>query len=78
MGFAKSGGEPIFSKKGWKKRLEEKEPGCRHEQWQGIDGIMYCKQCGMARMPEPWEDDGRDYSAVDLVKPRVENGDTDF
>jgi len=81
MGFAKSdSGGSIYNKRAWQRRLQEKDKGqgCRHERWQGIDGIMYCTACGTARLPEPWEDDGRDYGQVDLVKPRVENGDTDF
>ena len=43
MGFAKSGGESIYSKKAWKKRMEAERDACGHAwQWDPSDRLMRC------------------------------------
>lgn len=55
LSHASSKPRVIWKKEAWKAR---KEAACLHEEWEGYEGIMYCKKCGKARMPSPWEDAG--------------------
>ena len=64
MGFAKSGGEPIYRKKAWKRRMEAERDACGHAwQWDPSDRLMRCTKCGEARLardgdnaPEWWKE----------------------
>lgn len=55
MSHASSKPKTIWRREPWKQQMEEPKP-CRHE-WYGEDGLMWCRNCGRSRIPDPWEEE---------------------
>lgn len=71
MGFAKSGGDRVWSRRQWQRKMEEERARdvCGHVwQWDPQDRIMRCYKCGGARIA----------TETDRFTPRMEGTDTDF